>query len=319
MGLSFTDPVYLWLLVAIPLLVILHFITVSYTRKKALKFANFEAISALTKEDVKETPLTAIFRNRNMVMLLLRSFTLLFLTLALSGAVYWYQGQGSDADYMLAIDSSSSMLTQDFSPNRLEVAKRSAALFVDRLDAQATIGVVSFAGATFVEQRPTEDTTSVKAAIERIVISSVGGTDLGQAIITATNLFPETPRGKVIILLTDGQSNVGISPERASIYANDYGVTVHAIGIGTAKGGQFSGLNVTLRLEEEELKKIAADTGGSYYHATSDSDLDAAYGEIASSTTQKVSLNLAVPSLITALLLLFLEWILINTRYSIIS
>ena len=295
MGLSFTDPVYLWLLVAIPLLVILHFITVSYTRKKALKFANFEAISALTKEDVKETPLTAIFRNRNMVMLLLRSFTLLFLTLALSGAVYWYQGQGSDADYMLAIDSSSSMLTQ------------------------ATIGVVSFAGATFVEQRPTEDTTSVKAAIERIVISSVGGTDLGQAIITATNLFPETPRGKVIILLTDGQSNVGISPERASIYANDYGVTVHAIGIGTAKGGQFSGLNVTLRLEEEELKKIAADTGGSYYHATSDSDLDAAYGEIASSTTQKVSLNLAVPSLITALLLLFLEWILINTRYSIIS
>ena len=74
----------------------------------------------MTKEDFKEAPITAILRNRNIVMLVLRSFTLLFLTLALSGAIWWHQGRSADADYMLAIDASSSMLTEDFSPNRLE-------------------------------------------------------------------------------------------------------------------------------------------------------------------------------------------------------
>src|SRR3989338_1196473 len=223
MGLSFTNPVYLWLFAAMPLLVIVHFVTVASTRKKALKFANFEAISAVTREEFKESPISAILRNRNIVMLILRLFTLLFLTLALSGAVYWYEGRSSEADYIIAIDTSTSMLAQDFSPNRLEVAKRSAALFVDRLNAKASIGILSFAGAIFVEQRPTDNIDNVRAAIDRVTISSVGGTDLGQAVITAVNLFPETSRGKVIILLTDGQSNVGISPERASIYANDYG------------------------------------------------------------------------------------------------
>jgi len=319
MGLSFTNPVYLWLFAAMPLLVIVHFVTVASTRKKALKFANFEAISAVTREEFKESPISAILRNRNIVMLILRLFTLLFLTLALSGAVYWYEGRSSEADYIIAIDTSTSMLAQDFSPNRLEVAKRSAALFVDRLNAKASIGILSFAGATFVEQRPTDNIDNVRAAIDRVTISSVGGTDLGQAVITAVNLFPETSRGKVIILLTDGQSNVGISPERATEYANSYGVKIHTLGIGTSEGGRFEGINVTLRLGKEELQKVAEATGGKYYLASSESELNDAYGQISSATVQKISLNLAFPSLIAALFLLFMEWILINTRYSIIS
>ncbi|MDP7323043.1 MAG: hypothetical protein QF729_03810, partial [Candidatus Woesearchaeota archaeon] len=95
-------------------------------------------------------------------------------------------------------------------------------------------------------------------------------------------------------------------------------VTVHTIGIGTEEGGTIPETDVISKLYEEELKKIASSTNGNYYRATDKEILEKAYGEIVSSTERKISFNLTIPLMLLALISLFLDWGLVNTRYGII-
>lgn len=317
MYLTFIYPVYLWFLVTIPISAFIHFLTLGYNRKRALKFANFEAIARITKGEGAYELLKGTAKNTNIFLLLIRIVILISLTFSIAGTILWYEGESSNFDFVFALDASSSMLADDFSPSRLEAAKEAALSFIDMLKSKANIGVVSFAGVSFVEQKPIDDMTFVRKAINNIKVSSVGGTDLGQAIITSSNLFSDE-RDKAIILLTDGQSNVGISPERGIEYANKNGIAVHTIGIGTEAGGFFLGLNITSKLDEETLKLIALNTGGNYYRAVNKTVLFNAYKEIATSNKRKLSVNLSLVLLIIALLLLFLEWVLVNTKYRVI-
>ncbi|GAI15549.1 unnamed protein product, partial [marine sediment metagenome] len=116
------------------------------------------------------------------------------------------------------------MLADDFAPNRFDAAKRAASLFVDSLTGDADIGIVSFAGAAFIDLKPTNDILSVKQAILDVSIKAASGTNLGQAIISSTNLLSEEKRARSVVLLTDGQSNVGIPVSEGIDYANKYGV-----------------------------------------------------------------------------------------------
>src|SRR3989344_2294049 len=121
MEITFTNPEYLWFLFVIPILILVHFAGLRSTRRKALKFANFEAIERVTGGQVL---------SKNLFLLTIRLIIVILFVLALAGTIYWYAGQGSDFDFVLAIDASNSMLATDLPPNRIEVAKIRAQEFI---------------------------------------------------------------------------------------------------------------------------------------------------------------------------------------------
>ncbi len=307
MEIVFSHPGYLWFLLSIPVLIVTHFISLKYTTKKALKFANFPAIEKATGDKL----VTSEFST-----LIIRSIIIVLAILAAAGSTLWYTTASTSSDYALAIDASSSMLADDFSPNRLEAAKQAALLFIDSLPSSSNLGIISFAGTSFVDSQVSQDHNAIKKAVQAIEAKRVGGTDIGEAIITASNLLSTSQNPKVIILLTDGRSNVGQEVNDAIAYANTNKITINTIGIGTIAGGNIED-EITLTLDEDTLKNIAKETSGSYFLASSNEDLVDAYSSLLDISDKKVSLNLSIIFLITVIILLLIEWSLINTKYKI--
>lgn len=306
MNIVFTHAEYLWFLAAIPILILVHVLSLKIVRRKALSFANFEAIERVTGKTIL---------SRNVTLLFFRLFILLLLVFSAAGTILYYVGYSSDFDFVLAIDASSSMLADDYSPNRLEVAKESALAFIDSLNSKTNVGVITFAGVTYLKQPITDNLADAKKAINEIGVEHAGGSAIGVAIQAGTNMLMESERSRVIIVLTDGQNNVGIDVDEAIVYANENAVAVHAIGVATKEGGTLSNINFISKLDEEALQHIAEKTSGKYYHAGSRQELIDSYKEIATSTRQKLQWKLGVPLMMLALMLLFLEWILQNTKY----
>ncbi len=305
MEVTFTDPEYLWFLIVIPILMIIHFISLKSTKRKALKFANFDAIARVTDGEVL---------SKNLSLLFLRLIIVILFVLALAGTTYWYSGSGSEFDFVLAIDASNSMLADDFSPNRIESAKINAQEFLDLISRSNKIGIVSFAGTAIIEKDLSNEFFEVKNTINNIQARNTGGTDLGEAIITSSNILLATEKPRIIILLTDGQSNVGVSLEDAIKYAKSKGITIYTIGIGTEGGGNYIG-NVSLKLDEENLKKIAVETDGDYFRAENEKSLNEIYKKIAKITETKMNKNLGITFLVISLILVLIEWTMINTRF----
>lgn len=310
MEVAFANPKYLLLLIAIPVLIFIHFYTLAHTRRAALKFANFEAIRRVTGGKAV---------SKNVILLLMRLLIITFLVLAVTGTTIWYTGLSARYDMVLAIDASSSMLADDYVPNRLEAAKNAASLFVDKVKGDVKVGLVAFSGAAFVEQEPTIDLKLVKEKISALQIQELGGTDMGQAIITSSNLLQQ-PGGapKIIILLTDGRSNIGIDPIEAIERLGEENIMIFTIGIATGEGGAVEGIAAAFTIDDETLQEIADKTGGKYYHATDVKTLEDAFDEIAQFQKKKLKLDISPYLLLFAFMLLFIEWGLISTRYKII-
>ncbi len=311
MEITFVNPAFLWFLFSIPFLFLLHMVTIDFTKRKAVKFANFEAL-----QRVDRGIHTGKIFSRNLSLLALQIMTLLLLVFAISGMTLWYQGMSSDYDFVIAIDASGSMLANDLHPSRIEAAKEAAINFVDTIKKNTMVGVISFSGTGFIKQKMTDNKIDIINAVSSIQIEFASGTAIGDAIITGVNLFQDTTdKGKVIVLITDGQSNVGVLLDQAIAYANKNHVTVNTIGIGTEQGGALTGISALSKLDEEEMKRIAENTGGRYFRAESAEGLDLAYSQIATETEKKVPLRLTIPLLILALIMISIEWVLINTKY----
>ncbi|MBU2640024.1 MAG: VWA domain-containing protein [Nanoarchaeota archaeon] len=294
-------------IIALPLLIIVHFLSLKYTRRKALNFANFEIIERITGKKLM---------SKNISLLLLRFVILSFLILAAAGTTYWYTGKGSSFDYVLLIDGSVSMLASDYEPDRISAAKEAALEFVNYFPGQVKIAVATFTGTTFVKQKLTSDKSDIRKAINQIGIEEIGGTAIGDAMVTASNLLFEKKEGNVLILLTDGQSNVGLNPESAIPYLNDKKILVNTIGIGTPMGASFvEGSDIVSKLNEDTLKMIAIETGGKYFRAEDPAKLKNAFNEIAQSKTKRLSKDLTIAFMLIGLTLLLLEWSLMNTKY----
>lgn len=308
MNLVFTRIEYLWFLLALPILVLVHILSLKFIKRKALKFANFEAIEKVTGHSIL---------SRNITLLFFRLFIVLLFVFSAAGVVLFYVGQSSDFDFILAIDASSSMVANDYSPNRLEVAKDSAKVFMDSLNSKANVGLITFAGVPYLKQPLTSDYSLVSDAIDGVGIEHAGGTAIGVAIITGANMLTnlDSGRSKVIILLTDGQNNVGVDVDQAIAYANERAVMVHTIGVATREGGSLTGLDFISKLDDKTLRHVSEKTGGMYFHAGSREDMESAFKAIATSTTDKLSWKLGFPLMIFALVLLFFEWVLQNTKY----
>lgn len=305
---TFAKPQYLLLLGVIPVLIFVHFYSLKHGKKQALKFANFDAIKRVTGGRVVA---------KNVLLLFLRMAVVVALILAATGTRLWHEGKTLDYDLVIAIDASSSMLAEDYKPNRMEATKTALLLFLDSLPGNVNVGLVSFSGAAYIHSLPTNEISMLKDDVRTMEIQKLGGTDIGSAIITSANLMA-SDRPKAIILLSDGQSNIGITPNDAIEYIKDKKIVINTIGVGTSEGGVISDIGAAFKLDEETLKSISAATGGQYYRPTDETSLMATFSEIAKLKDRPVSIDLSLYLLFIAIALLLTEWGLISTKYKII-
>lgn len=194
-------------------------------------------------------------------------------------------------DVVLAVDVSASMFAEDFKPNRLESAKKTAMAFIKNRP-NDRIGIVAYEGEAYTQAPLTTDHNLLLQLLNDVQSGIVErGTAIGSGLITAVNrLYESEAKSKVIILLTDGENNRGdIDPLTAAQVAQEYGVRVYTIGVGKNgmapypvqnMFGTVTMQNIEVRIDEELLKEIAAITNGQYFRAENEKELNNIYATI---------------------------------------
>jgi len=195
-------------------------------------------------------------------------------------------------DIFIVLDTSPSMEAIDIKPSRIEIAKEKAVEFVKKR-IYDRIGIVAFGGIAFVHCPLTFDHNVAVKLLEEVQtgITRVDGTAIGDGIAVAVKHLAKSPsKTKVIVLLTDGANNRGtIMPEGAASLAKEIGIKIYSIGIGT-KGPAYIPyedpifgkrlVRIKDELDEGLLKKIAKETGGRYFRASSKEEFSKIYSEI---------------------------------------
>jgi len=182
------------------------------------------------------------------------------------------------AEIMICLDVSNSMLAQDYSPDRLSRAKLAISRIVDKLQ-DDRIGLIIFAGTSFVQLPITTDYVSAKMFLNSIDTQSVPvqGTAIGDAILTAAKSFSaQSEKSRAIIVITDGENHED-DPVDAARQVAETGIRVYTIGVGSLQGQPIpkdgdlmkdqDGNIVVTRLDEETLRRVASAGNGAYVHA----------------------------------------------------
>ncbi len=285
---NFAAPEYLYLLWILPAMALLAV----YSFRKKDKLLRLFADSELWQRLMPD-----VHRRRQIFkfLLLLAGVSLLLVAfLRPRWGFHWEEIKRRGVDLIVAVDVSESMLAEDIQPNRLERAKREITDLVGMLKGDR-IGLIAFAGASFLECPLTLDYGSFKIFLDYLDtdLIPVPGTAIGEAIQTAIRSFSTERRSsKALILITDGEDHSG-EAEKAAQAAKEKGIRVFTIGIGSKEGapiplrggtGDFKkdrrGQVVMSKLRETSLQKIALSTGGSYVRSVSgDMDLKKIYEE----------------------------------------
>ena len=281
---EFTNPEYLWLLLAIPLMALWLF----FVRKRDRASLQMPKTSGWDHRDFwsRMKPVLNALR--------LLALTLLIIALARPRIVEVSKRTKTTRgiDIVMAIDVSASMLAKDLKPNRLEALKAVAGRFVDKRP-NDRIGIVVYAGESFTQTPITSDKTIIQNTIRQIRWGQIDdGTAIGMGLGSAVNRLKDSKaKSKVIILLTDGVNNTGfVYPKTATELAKELGIKVYTIGLGTngtamfpvAKdlNGKLIFRNAPVEIDEELLRYIASETDGQYFRATGNKKLESIYEEI---------------------------------------
>jgi Ca-activated chloride channel family protein len=204
--------------------------------------------------------------------------------------------EANGVDMILAMDCSGSMEALDFKidgepMSRLDIVKSVVSKFIDARP-NDRIGLIGFAGAPYLVSPITLDHDWLQQNLERVKIGSVeDGTAIGSALASSVNRLRDQPsKSKIVVLLTDGENNAGkIIPETAAQAAKAMGVKVYTIAAGvrgeapipvTDAFGNKRLAMARVDVDEETLKKIAAETGGKFFRATDTESLKNIYAEI---------------------------------------
>ena len=195
-------------------------------------------------------------------------------------------------DIMLVMDISSSMLSRDFKPDRLEASKLMAQRFSEQRPYDR-IGLVAFAGEAFTKSPLTTDKNLLKKFLGELAVGQLeDGTAIGMGLATAVNRLKDSQaKSKIIILLTDGVNNAGyIQPMTAAELAQSLGIKVYTIGVGSTGraltpvsrnlNGEYIFDYAPVEIDEELLTQISQLTGGRYFRATDEEALGRIYDEI---------------------------------------
>lgn len=195
-------------------------------------------------------------------------------------------------DILLVIDISSSMLAQDFQPDRLEAVKATAKNFITNRKTDR-IGILVFAKETFVQCPLTVDKDVLNSLLSEITVAekSYDGTAIGMAIANATNRLRNSPaKSKLMILLSDGSNNAGeLDPVTAADLAHQFGIKIYTVGAGKKGTAPYPVddplfgrrvMQVEVDMDEPTLKEIARITGGQYFRAENEKVLAEIYEQI---------------------------------------
>ncbi len=308
MEITFEHPIYLLFLVLIPLLAAIHFYSLHYVRQKAMRFANFEALEKIVQ--------TRSIVPKNYLLLAMRILTLVGFTLAAAGMIAHYQTPASAYDYVVAFDTSNSMLAGDFSPTRIEVAKSSVENWITSLPAGSHVGILTFSSQASLLLEPTGDLANAALKTREITPDKSGGTAICEALKAGTNWLSGSFNPKAIVMVSDGQNNAGCLLDEGIDYAKENGVTVFAVGVGSQAGGRIAGVSdVVFKLDEADLRRAATNTGGQYFRAKSPSEMSEVFDQLKHPGMRKVTLPLAIPLMMFSFLFVFIDWGLSITRY----
>lgn len=276
--LRFEDPIYLWMLLIIPILVLVRFIVWQKRKRNLRKFGD----SSLLKEMM---PDVSKYRPTIKFSLLLSAITILIFMIArpqVGSKISHEKREGIEV--LIALDISNSMLAQDVIPSRLEKSKLLIEDLVDHFT-NDKVGLVVFAGDAFVQLPITNDYVSAKIFLQNINPSLITtqGTDLARAISLSQSCFTQREHiGRAIIVITDGEDHEGGALEAAR-EAYKKGINVFILGVGTSKGAPIpdgnggylkdnNGQIVLSALNEQMCQQVAKAGNGVYIHVDNTSD-----------------------------------------------
>ena len=324
----FANSNYLWLLLILPVALAWHFFT--WKKKQAV----LKMPSLLWFQDV-----SSIWSKVYPFLFIMRLIAIGLIILAISRPqtvdISTRTKTNKGIDIVMAIDVSSSMLSQDLKPDRLTALKRVAETFVeDRVSDR--IGLVVYAGESYTKTPITSDKSIVKSSLREISFQGLieDGTAIGMGLATSVNRLKDSrAKSKIIILLTDGVNNSGfIDPKIATELAVEFGIKTYTIGLGSngtalapvgiLPNGKFKYGLTKVEIDEELLKEIANETGGIYFRATDNKKLEEIYEEINKLEKTEIEefkyYNYAEKYrilVLIALSLIILEWIGKNTLF----
>ncbi len=312
---TFMWPQFLWLMVAVPLLVAVYIWLLRRKKKLALRYASLSIVKEAMGAGM-------LWRRHVPPILFLLAITAMLLAASRPYAVISLPS--TQETIILAMDVSGSMRATDVKPNRLVASQDAAKAFLKDLPRNVRVGIVAFAGTASVVQPPTLSREDLVTAIDKFQLQRA--TAIGSAMVVAlAEIFPEegidltaltygnnrqrgisidqvkpknpkkefvpVPPGSynsaAIILLTDGQRTTGIDSMEASKMAAERGVRVYTVGVGTVEGETigFEGWSMRVRLDEPTLKAIALQTQAEYFYAGTAENLKQVYEKLSSRLT----------------------------------
>jgi len=281
-------PQMLWLLCLLPMVVAI------YVRRRRKIAATSSAISWLVAVGKVQQA------SYGSAVLLLLGLVMMTLATARPQAVILVP-QRVDA-VMLVLDTSGSMRADDVVPSRIEAAKEAIRGFIERQPASMKVGLVSVAATAVVTQMPTTDREALVSALDGIALQRGSALGAGIAVALAAVLPPGTiplqtilngeykepaapetaasTRDSIaIVMLSDGAGNMEPDARAMAKLAARQGVRIYTVGIGTPQGAvlRAQGMAMRVRLEEDLLKLIAAETSADYFGASSLAELHRVY------------------------------------------
>ncbi len=290
---NFQNPEILWLLVIVPLLAAYH---IWIGRRRATLI-----VSTIGSTRAPRTP--RYWLRPLPIVLRLAAISLFIIALARPVEEHFEQETTVEGiDIVVAMDISTSMLAQDFKPDRLEASKAIASEFIADREGDR-ISIVAFAGESFTQCPLTSDRGAVQTSLSRLRSGIIDdGTAIGNGLATALNRLRESgAKSKVVVLVTDGVNNSGqISPRMAADIARDLGIKVYTIGVGRRgqapmpimdSFGNHMLAMVNVEIDEEVLREVAKVTGGKYFRAENSDALTKIYDEIDQMEKSKVEVT----------------------------
>lgn len=292
---NFAQAQYLLLLLLVPFFFVIQAVVLKNRKKRIRKFGDEALVSRL---------MPSYSEGKTWIRLVLFSIGFIFFIIGLSRpqiGARLKEHETKGAEIMIVLDVSNSMLAEDYSPNRLERAKLAISRLVDKLRDER-IGLIVFAGNSFVQLPITTDYVSAKMFLNSISTESVPvqGTAMGDAISTAMKSFSlQSEKSRAVIVITDGENHED-DPVSAAQQAAELGVRVFTIGVGSPEGkpipfeGELlkdkNGEIVVTRLDESILRDVADAGNGLYVRAgTSEFGLNPVINEIKKMEDEKYS------------------------------
>ena len=323
----FQNPLFLILLVVVPVLVYL-FLRKGSIKRGTIRFSNLDIVKKVNTKRASRA---------RMLLFIIRMAVVILIIIALARPQSGSREEEvitEGIDIILAMDVSTSMRAEDFKPkNRLQAAKIVAQDFIKGRH-NDRIGMVVFAGNSFTQCPLTLDYSIVLKFLSEIETGMIeDGTAIGMAIGTCVNRLKDSKgKSKVVILLTDGRNNRGeLDPVTASYIAETFDIKIYTIGAGK-RGDALYPVNdpifgkryvrMPVEIDEKLLRKIADVTRAKYFRATDEKKLEEIYKEISAMEQTEIKVKqytryseLFLLFINPALILILLEIVLSNTIF----